>query len=96
MCGSSSAKDPNITLHRFPNPGPRNSLRCELWSKYCFPDEAWASPDFQRELHSKHKMLCSKHFSPTCFYNKKLFKSAVPDVETGLDSFDRNVDKQCL
>ncbi|XP_063892509.1 uncharacterized protein LOC126056381 [Helicoverpa armigera] len=47
LCGSSPSKDPSITLHRFPKPGTKNALRCELWAKYCFPNEAWSSPKFQ-------------------------------------------------
>ncbi|CAB3245226.1 unnamed protein product [Arctia plantaginis] len=81
MCGSSPSKDSSITLHRFPKPGSKNALRCELWAKYCFPNKAWSSPKFQDELHSKHKMLCSKHFESTCFIEKKLFRTAVPGVQ---------------
>ena len=54
---------------------------CELWAKYCFPNEAWSSPKFQDALHKQHKMLCSKHFKSTCFNEKKLFRTAVPDVQ---------------
>lgn len=81
VCGSSTSKDPTLTLHRFPKPGPKNAQRCELWSKYSFPNDAWSSPKFQDELYTKHKMLCSKHFRNTCFLEKKLFRTAVPDVQ---------------
>ncbi|CAK1603250.1 unnamed protein product [Parnassius mnemosyne] len=53
-CGCSPAHDRNITLHRFPKPGRTNSVRCELWAKYCFPHESWWSPEFQNNLHSRH------------------------------------------
>nr|XP_049697027.1 uncharacterized protein LOC126054664 [Helicoverpa armigera] len=86
LCGSSPSKDPSITLHRFPKPGTKNALRCELWAKYCFPNEAWSSPKFQDALHKQHKMLCSKHFKSTCFNEKKLFRTAVPDVQCQKDT----------
>ncbi|CAG5058241.1 unnamed protein product [Parnassius apollo] len=83
-CGCSPAHDRNITLHRFPKPGRTNSLRCELWAKYCFPHDSWWSPEFQNKLHSKHLMLCTKHFKKSSFidnFGKRLVKSAVPDEE---------------
>ncbi|XP_022834724.1 uncharacterized protein LOC111362301 isoform X2 [Spodoptera litura] len=64
---------------------------CELWAKYCFPNEAWSSPQFQNELHSKHKLLCSKHFESTCFIEKNLFRTAVPGFK---DTTISNVPEQ--
>ncbi|CAG5019384.1 unnamed protein product [Parnassius apollo] len=58
--------------------------RCELWAKYCFPHDSWWSPEFQNKLHSKHLMLCTKHFKKSSFidnFGKRLVKSAVPDEE---------------
>ncbi|CAK1597856.1 unnamed protein product [Parnassius mnemosyne] len=81
ICESSPSKDSGITLHRFPKPGSKNALRCELWAKYCFPNKAWSSPKFEEELHKKHKMLCSKHFESICFNEKKLFRTAIPGVQ---------------
>ncbi|XP_022831318.1 uncharacterized protein LOC111359841 isoform X5 [Spodoptera litura] len=78
LCGSSPCKDPSINLYRFPKPGTQNAMRCELWAKYCYPNEDWSSPQFQNEMYAKHKMLCSKHFESTCFIEKKLFRTAVP------------------
>ncbi|CAG4951551.1 unnamed protein product [Parnassius apollo] len=83
-CGCSPAHDRNITLHRFPKPGRTNSLRCELWAKYCFPHDSWWSPEFQNKIHSKHLMLCTKYFKKSSFidnFGKRLVKSAVPDEE---------------
>ncbi|CAK1586583.1 unnamed protein product [Parnassius mnemosyne] len=83
-CGSSPAHDRNIILHRFPKPGRTNNLRCRLWAKYCFPDLCWWSSEFHNKLHSRHIMLCTKHFKRSSFidsFGKRLVKSAVPDEE---------------
>ncbi|KAJ8708707.1 hypothetical protein PYW08_010089 [Mythimna loreyi] len=83
-CGRSTAEDSLTTLFRFPKPGKTNTLRCELWAKYCFPDKEYWSPEFQHKLHTEHKMLCSRHFPRTSFSDypetfKKLHRFAVPD-----------------
>ncbi|CAK1587514.1 unnamed protein product [Parnassius mnemosyne] len=95
-CACSPAHDRNITLHRFPKPGRTNSLRCELWAKYCFPDDSWWSPEFQNNLHSRHLMLCTKHFKKSSFidnFGKRLVKSAVPDEECEKECY--NVPSTC-
>ncbi|CAK1586586.1 unnamed protein product [Parnassius mnemosyne] len=59
-------------------------MRCELWAKYCFPDDSWWLPEFQNELHSRHLMLCTKHFKRSSFldnFGKRLIRSAAPDEE---------------
>lgn len=53
---------------------------CELWAKFYAPDRNWASTELQNQLHSQHKMLCSKHFESSMFYDKtKLVRHAVPN-----------------
>ncbi|XP_063896832.1 uncharacterized protein LOC126056415 [Helicoverpa armigera] len=39
-------------------------------------------------------MLCSKHFKSTCFNEKKLFRTAVPDVQCQKDTTTSNVPDQ--
>ncbi|XP_047039781.1 uncharacterized protein LOC124644463 isoform X3 [Helicoverpa zea] len=79
LCGP--PEDSSITLHRFPKPGITNALRCELWAKYCFPNQAGSSsPQFQMELFNKQKMLCNKHFEEKVFNQNRLLRSAVPTV----------------
>ncbi|CAH2062390.1 unnamed protein product, partial [Iphiclides podalirius] len=83
-CGRTPAEDSLTTLFRFPKPGKTNTLRCELWAKYCFPDKEYWSPEFQHKLHTQHKMLCNRHFPRTSFSDypetsKKLHRFAVPD-----------------
>ncbi|KAG7298560.1 hypothetical protein JYU34_018199 [Plutella xylostella] len=79
-CKCASTVEDGVTLYRFPKPGLKNALRCELWAKFYAPDRNWASTELQNQLHSQHKMLCSKHFESSMFYDKtKLVRHAVPN-----------------
>ncbi|KAL3613001.1 hypothetical protein CASFOL_043159 [Castilleja foliolosa] len=86
-CGRSPSDDPTVKLYRFPLPGIRNTLRCELWAKFCFPkmeQEKLCSAEFQKKLYSEHRMICDKHFKKTAFIDftlKTLHKFAVPEDE---------------
>ncbi|XP_023938426.2 uncharacterized protein LOC112046146 isoform X4 [Bicyclus anynana] len=89
-CGSSPADDPDTVLYRFPKPGSTNSLRCEVWAKYCCPDKPWYNMEFQGKLHNEHRMLCHRHFLESAFVDfsmKKLRRFAYPEVvEESTDS----------
>ncbi|XP_038220447.1 uncharacterized protein LOC119838542 [Zerene cesonia] len=80
-CGRSPTVDPEVKLFRFPHPGTRNVVRCELWARYCFPNER-CTTEFQKKLYMDHEMLCDRHFNKGSFVDfecTKLKRCAVPE-----------------
>ncbi|KAL4702105.1 hypothetical protein ACJJTC_008135 [Scirpophaga incertulas] len=79
-CGRSFAAD-NVKVFRFPKPGIRNVLRCELWAQFMFPDKEFSSVALQTKLFTEHRMLCQNHFRNEDFTDAsktKLISTAVP------------------
>ncbi|CAH0718939.1 unnamed protein product, partial [Brenthis ino] len=68
-------------IFKFPKPALRNLVRCELWTKYMFPESGESSFTLQMKLHNEHRILCQKHFNGADFTDeskKKLLRTAVP------------------
>lgn len=66
-CNITAAEDRNLSFHRFPLPGRHTMLKARVWAEYCYPTGEWSTEKSLRDLHSQHKMLCSKHFDDSSF-----------------------------
>ncbi|XP_047039844.1 uncharacterized protein LOC124644481 [Helicoverpa zea] len=86
-CNITAKEDRNLSFHRFPLPGRNTILKARVWAEYCFPMGEWSTEKSLTDLHTQHKMLCSKHFDESAFTSSartRLNNYAIPIGTEGL------------